>query len=79
MKIDVRLYATLARFAPSGSSGRTFEVELSEGSTLGDLIHFLQLPIDEVKLHFVNAVHQELDFPLQNGDEVGIFPPIGGG
>ena len=79
MKIEVRLYATLARFSPSGSSGRTFTMELPEGAALYDLIEMLKLPREEVKLPFVNAVYQELSFVLQDGDEVGIFPPVGGG
>ena len=79
MKVEVRLYATLARFSPSGSSGRTFVVELPEGAMLNDLVAQLGLPREDVKLPFVNAVYQELTYILQDGDEVGIFPPVGGG
>jgi molybdopterin converting factor small subunit len=39
----------------------------------------LQLPTEQVKITFVNGLARELDTLIQPGDEVGIFPPIGGG
>jgi molybdopterin converting factor small subunit len=39
----------------------------------------LQLPRDQVKIVFVTNTIQEGDQPLTDGDEVGIFPPVGGG
>jgi len=39
----------------------------------------LNLPREEVKVAFVNGRTRPLDWPLQPEDEVGIFPPIGGG
>jgi molybdopterin converting factor small subunit len=39
----------------------------------------LGLPEDEVKLVFVNALFREPAHMLANSDEVGIFPPVGGG
>ncbi|MCA1954518.1 MAG: MoaD/ThiS family protein [Anaerolinea sp.] len=32
-----------------------------------------------MKLCYVNGRYQEADYALNEGDEVGIFPPIGGG
>ena len=54
-------------------------MELPEGSTVGDLIGQLSLPEAEVKVVFVNALYRESDHVLDDGDEVGIFPPVGGG
>jgi molybdopterin synthase sulfur carrier subunit len=80
MKVQVKLFATLGRYAGRDKlPGTPFEVELAEGAALDDLLRQLNLPAEEVKLCFVNARMEELDFILQNGDEVGIFPPIGGG
>ena len=88
MKVSVKLFATLAASAskallaqyPQGiRAGRPFEVELPEGSSLADLVAYLSLPREQVKVLFVNATVQRLDDRLQSGDEVGIFPPIGGG
>lgn len=55
------------------------QVELSEGSTLADVVDHFALPRDKVRVIFVNGRVRTLDHALVAGDEVGIFPPIGGG
>ncbi len=77
MHVKVRLFATLVNYIPGAKSGIPFEVELPEGATLSDLMG--HLPQKEVKVAFVNGRTQPPDFQLQHGNEVGIFPPIGGG
>jgi molybdopterin synthase sulfur carrier subunit len=80
MHIRVKLFATLKMYAPvEGLSGTPFEMDLPEGFTLQALTEYLKLPPEEVKLTFVNGRAQPLEFELTNGDEVGIFPPVGGG
>jgi len=87
MKVRVKLFATLASRAPEAvrqqvgdwRAGRAFEWELPPGSTLDGLIAALELPRDEVKQVFVNGRARPLDHSLAEGDEIGIFPPIGGG
>ena len=79
MRVRVKLYASLRRFAGDVPPGDFIEVELPEGATLTDLIQHLQIPAEEAKLTFVNGRSQPLDWQLQPNDEVGIFPPIGGG
>jgi molybdopterin converting factor small subunit len=79
MHIQVKLFATLVRCVPGVKSGVPFDVELPEGAFLSDLVKQLNLPENKVKVSFVNGRTQSLDFQLRSGDEVGIFPPIGGG
>lgn len=79
MNVSVRLFATLARYAGPGLPGRTRVVTLPEGADLATLLAALGVPADEVKVCFVNGRAQDPDFCLNEGDEVGIFPPIGGG
>jgi molybdopterin synthase sulfur carrier subunit len=79
MLIQVKLFATLRRYAGDTPPGQPLPVELPVGATLQDLVQQLGIPPEETKVAFVNARAQELDWILQPGDEVGIFPPIGGG
>jgi molybdopterin synthase sulfur carrier subunit len=88
MKICVRLFATLTQLVPETVSSRypqgiragsPLEVELPEGSTLADLVGYLALPGEKVRVAFVNGRAKKLDYRLVPGDEVGIFPPVGGG
>ncbi len=77
--VRVRLFATLRRFMPGLGLGETFSVELLNGNTVGDLIQQLSLPDEEIKLIFVNGIVRDRVHPLADGDELGIFPPVGGG
>lgn len=88
MEVTVRLYASLARSVsgpvlkqhPQGvRSGSPLEVELPDGSTLADLVNCLGLPVEEVKVVFVDGRARRLEHRLAPEDEIGIFPPIGGG
>lgn len=77
--VYVRLYATLRRLWPGLGLGEALPLELEEGATVGQLIQKLELPADEVKIVFVNSLFRERDHVLADGDELGIFPPVGGG
>lgn len=79
MLIQVKLFATLRRYAGDTSPGQPIPVELPTGATLQDLVERLGIPPDDTKVTFVNGRAQELNWVLQPGDDVGIFPPIGGG
>jgi len=79
MKIKLKLFATLTKYLDNLPAGTQKEIDLEPGSTLDDLAILLKIPSMEVKICFVNGIICELDRKLQEGDEVGFFPPIGGG
>jgi molybdopterin synthase sulfur carrier subunit len=79
MRVRVKLFATLRRYVDGAAYGVPFEVDLAEGATIADLIQQLNLPAEEVKVTFVNARARTEDWRLEPDDEVGIFPPVGGG
>ncbi|MBN1876443.1 MAG: MoaD/ThiS family protein [Anaerolineae bacterium] len=79
MQINVKLFATLQRYKPEVFAGEVFVVELPEKSTLADIVKYLQIRANEVKVMFVNGRARAELYRLQDGDEVGIFPPVGGG
>jgi sulfur-carrier protein len=83
MVVTVKLYAGLARRAaitsPEAVAGTPIEIELPKDATVADLIAKLELPKEEIKVTFVNGRACPRDRELDPGDEVGIFPPVGGG
>lgn len=80
MRITVKLFATLTQFSRNTTySGAPFEMDLADESTLASLVAELKLPDDLVKVMFVNGIICEKDLVLHPGDQVGIFPPVGGG
>jgi molybdopterin converting factor small subunit len=79
MHIRVKLYSTLVPYVPNVRPGIPFDVELDDGSVLTDVVKRLKLPRKQIQTAFVNGSAQPLNYRLQNDDELGIFPPIGGG
>jgi len=79
IKVEVKLYASLRRYAPQAAIGEPIIVQVDEGTSLKDLFAQLHLPEDEVRIVFANGRLREEGYLLQDGDRVGIFPPIGGG
>ena len=88
MKVSVKLFASLTKTVsdtvlaqhPEGiRAGIPIDVELPDNSTLADLVDILALPNEQVKVTFVNGRSRKLDYHLHSGDEIGIFPPVGGG
>ena len=79
MRVRVRLFASLAAHAPGAEAGSAFEVELAGAGRISDLIVRLEVPEREPRVVFVNGRAQAPDYQLQDGDEVGVFPAVGGG
>jgi molybdopterin converting factor small subunit len=77
--VYVRVFATLRRHFPDLKLGEVMSVKLPGGATVGQLIEHRKFPADEVKVVFVNGIVREMESPLADGDEVGIFPAVGGG
>ena len=77
--VQVRLFAGLRTLKPGLGLGEVLPVRLAKGSTVQRLIRQLCLPEGEVKLIFVNGIARGMGHVLADGDELGLFPPVGGG
>jgi hypothetical protein len=80
--IDTWLYGDLARYGgPDSQSGfANPQITLTEGSTIRDLLAYLQMPTEERGITFVNGqlsampgLQPDLEHVLQNGDRVAFF------
>lgn len=78
MRIEVRLYATLRRYALSAAGG-VLAVDVPEGSKAADVIAKAGVDADEVHILMVNGVSSPPDQVLVEGDRLGLFPAVGGG
>ncbi len=79
MRIELNLFASLRRYLPeTGIPGGKF-IEVSNGTTILGLLKGLEVPMDKVKLIFLNGNHARGDEILSEGDRVGVFPPVAGG
>jgi sulfur-carrier protein len=79
MHVRVKLYSTLVPYVPDAQPGLPFDVEIDEGNVLTDVVKRLKLPRKQIKTAFVNGSARPLNYRLHDNDEVGIFPPMGGG
>lgn len=79
MKIEIRLFATLASYAGHGDVDADGCLSFDGPATIRDAVRRLGVPENEIKLVFLNGVAATLDSSLNDKDRVGIFPPIGGG
>ncbi|MBI9076340.1 MAG: MoaD/ThiS family protein [Desulfatibacillum sp.] len=75
LEIQLKLFATLAKFQPSDPD----HTPITEGESVTQILERLGVPVKEVKLVFIDGVRKELSHVLKGGERVGIFPPVGGG
>ncbi len=74
MRLTVKCFATLCNFEPGDQ-----EKEYPDGATVRDIITLLGIPVEDVRIIFINGRGCELDDVLSDGDRLGLFPPVGGG
>jgi molybdopterin converting factor small subunit len=74
MKVKIKLFASLRKFGPEEQ-----EADLPENATVEDAINLLNLPAKFPLLKIVNGEHRPPKYPLKDGDELALFPPIAGG
>jgi molybdopterin synthase sulfur carrier subunit len=74
MRVTVKLFASFRdnRFAKE-------ERQLAEGTTVEDVVRSLNIALADVGVTMCNSRHCELADPLAEGDQLAIFPRIGGG
>lgn len=78
MVIEVRLYATLRRYAPQSVRGVLF-LEVIQDSSVGELLKTILVDLGEVHIIMINGVSSTLESILHDGDRLGVFPAVGGG
>jgi sulfur carrier protein ThiS len=74
MLIHVKCFATLARKSPPDGT-----LDLPEGADVAEAMQRLGIAPDDVKILFVNGVHVTPQARLAEGDQLGLFPAVGGG
>ncbi len=79
MKAEIRLFASFKKYLPDHAEGQKVTVELEEGTTIKSVLQQFGVPLETVKLVFVNSVHAKMEDIIQDGDRVGVFPPVAGG
>jgi len=74
--VKVNLYATLRSYVGGSPS---IEVDVESGETVEQMLRRLGVPPERTRILFVNNRAATLSHPLADGDQVGVFPALGGG
>lgn len=75
MKIRIILFGTLRKDFPT----HDFEVDLVDGSSVGDLVDYLKIPRSKFGLVSVGGMPVKADTKPADRDCVRVFQPIAGG
>ncbi len=84
MQVTLKLFASLASYLPSNKKySIEADIELADGSTIGDVISLYKIPSKAAHLVMVNGVYikpEERDqYTLKSNDALAICPPVAGG
>jgi molybdopterin converting factor small subunit len=79
VRVEVRLFATLARYLPKNHHAGSTLLDVAEGSSVADVARALGIPGDRSWIALVNDRDAQDDRRLVEGDVVTLFPPLAGG
>ena len=88
MKVYLKIFSVLikklsdafkSQYPQELKHGSVLELDLPNESSISNLIDSLNLEVNNRFLIFVNGKSRKADYILSEGDQIGIFPPIGGG
>lgn len=77
MKVRVRCFTGMRRYAPDGKGD--FTLEMAEGAPVARLLGHLKVPADAGVFIAVNGRRAGSDHVLRDGDEVVMFEHMEGG
>jgi len=73
--IEVRLYASLRCYRPSGSDSGLVTVDVPDSITLGELLDELEIDSSKINVSTINGTDGDSSNVLYDGDRVELFPP----
>ena len=79
MRIEVRLFATLAAFLPPDSRDGSAVLDVPAESTVADVGRRLGIPVDLSMVSLVNGMDVDAMRRLAAHDVIELFPPLAGG
>jgi sulfur carrier protein ThiS len=83
VKVALKLYATLRDYFPAGSGQTQAIVDLPDGATIPDALAIFAVPLAKAHIVMINGRHvlrpDLATRALVDGDQLAVFPAIGGG
>jgi sulfur carrier protein ThiS len=79
VKVKVVLFGQHAQMLPPGSQGNSTSIDVEEGTTVAGILDAFGVPPEGRSYVQLNGAREGLAAALQDGDEVRVIVPLGGG
>lgn len=83
MKATLKLYALLGKYLPAGAHKNEVEIDIEEGTTVGDVLRIHGVPDEMCHLVLINGSFvppgARDTATLHDGDALAVWPPVAGG
>ncbi len=83
MQVTLKLYASLGVYLPRHAERNEAPLEVSDGTTIKDLLDAHNVPREACHLVLLNGIFQppavRAQVQLKPGDAVAVWPPVAGG
>jgi len=74
-RLEIRGFLQLDAFLRKKYGTLPLILEFTKSATGFELAKYLEIPIDEIEVIFVNGFVQSLDFVIHPGDRIAFLPP----
>ena len=79
MKITIKAFSDYRKYIPQDASPGGWEVDITDGATIAELLEQIGIPADTPKVLTVNDTNEKADRVLKPNDLLKIFPMAMGG
>jgi len=79
MKVHVKLFASLRKYAPADLTTERVIVDVPPGAAVRDAIAALGIPAEHARMIVSQEGQLEPSAALVDGQQLDIFPPLAGG
>lgn len=83
MKVRIKLYAMLGDYLPAHAKKNEADIDVSEDTSISDILSSLGVPLEQCHLVLVNGVFVPPSMrdnqSVVEGDALAVWPPVAGG
>lgn len=83
MRIQLKLFATLSEYLPSGAKRNLALLDVPDGATPHQVMDLCHIPKDQAHLVVLNGVfvlpHRRNMLAMSENDTLALWPPVAGG